>query len=251
MRHVLCAETDEERDAWVESLLLHVGKEDPNEQQEKEKEREKEKEKDKSGRKMPEIQKVGATPIKELASVKGNEKLLLNQEAYERQQRSIPPSPSAQQFHPQARNGMPMSPTTASMNMDDRSSIERQGDPSANRHPAYNQGNWNGEQDQSQRNGHPHQQQYQGQHQYQGSPGSQQQPQPPQQMSRNQSSHSLNQEEVSIFFFFFLETDVTETNYYIFCLLHSRWCTSQPPRTSPRSHSCLRMKLQRRSSDHA
>ncbi|KAF9025773.1 hypothetical protein BGZ52_008512, partial [Haplosporangium bisporale] len=193
MRHVLCAETDEDRDQWVESLLLHVGKEDPNEQQEKEKEREKEK--DKSGRKMPEIQKVGATPIKELASVKGNEKLLLNQEAYERQQRSIPPSPSAQQFPPQARNGMPMSPTMAGMNMDDRSSIERQGDPSANRHPPYNQGHWNGEQDQGQRHGHPHPQQYQGQHQYQGGPGPQQQPQPPQQMTRNQSSHSLNQEE--------------------------------------------------------
>ncbi|KAG0098483.1 hypothetical protein BGZ93_011386, partial [Podila epicladia] len=201
MRHVLCAETDEDRDQWVESLLLYVGKEDPNEQQEKEKEKDKEREKDKdkSGRRMPEIQKVAATPIKELASVKGNEKLLLNQEAYERQQRSIPPSPSAQQFHPQARN-MPMSPTTAGMNMDDRSSLERQGDPSANRNHPYNQGHRNGEQDQVQRNGHLHQQQqYQGQYQqqYQGGPGpqQQQQQQPPQQMSRNQSSHSLNQEE--------------------------------------------------------
>ncbi|KAG9325610.1 hypothetical protein KVV02_000635 [Mortierella alpina] len=80
IRHVLCAETDQERDEWVEALLLHVGKEPLESPEPSERER--------TSKRMPEIQKVAATPIKDLASVKGNEKLLLNQEAYERQQRS-------------------------------------------------------------------------------------------------------------------------------------------------------------------
>ncbi|KAK3840000.1 MAG: hypothetical protein JOS17DRAFT_678200 [Linnemannia elongata] len=117
-RHVLCAETDEERDEWVDALLLYVGKES-NESSEAAPTSEKER----SGRRLPEIQKVAATPIKDLASVKGNEKLLLNQEAYERQQRSIPPSGPNQQNQ---RGGMPMSPTTPAMCIDDRLSAERQ-----------------------------------------------------------------------------------------------------------------------------
>ncbi|KAI9242310.1 MAG: hypothetical protein BYD32DRAFT_403857 [Podila humilis] len=109
LRHVLCAETDDERDAWVDALMLYVGKEPT----------EGEGDKEKSGRKIPEIQKLGATPIKELASSKSNEKLLLNQDAYERQQRSIPTSGSAQQLQG-GRGGAPQSPS------DDRQSSERQ-----------------------------------------------------------------------------------------------------------------------------
>ncbi|KAG0100171.1 hypothetical protein BGZ93_003637 [Podila epicladia] len=108
LRHVLCAETDGERDAWVDALMLYVGKEPA----------EGEGDKERPGRKIPEIQKLGATPIKELAS-KGNEKLLLNQEAYERQQRSIPNSGSSQQLQG-GRSGAPQSPS------DDRQSSERQ-----------------------------------------------------------------------------------------------------------------------------
>jgi hypothetical protein len=119
MRHVLCAETDEERDEWVEALLVHVGKEAVEQAEPVEKER--------VGRRMPEIQKVSATPIKELASSKGNEKLLLNQEAYERQQRTVPGSPSAQQFIAHGRGGnVPQSPTLASTSIEDRHSQERQ-----------------------------------------------------------------------------------------------------------------------------
>ncbi|KAG0339353.1 hypothetical protein BG004_006858 [Podila humilis] len=110
LRHVLCAETDDERDSWVDALMRYVGKE-PSESTEGDN-------KEKSGRRIPEIQKLGATPIKELASNKGNEKLLLNQEAYERQQRSIPSSGSSQQL--QSGRGGPQSPT------DDRHSSERQ-----------------------------------------------------------------------------------------------------------------------------
>ncbi|KAG0204588.1 hypothetical protein BGX28_003527 [Mortierella sp. GBA30] len=119
IRHVLCAETDQERDDWVEALMLYVGK-DPSEVPDASNDRER------SSRKIPEIQKLSATPIKDLQSVKGNEKLLLNQEAYERQQRSIPPSQSAQQPSPQGRGGpIPQSPTIQCMNMEERSSGER------------------------------------------------------------------------------------------------------------------------------
>lgn len=117
-RHVLCAETDQERDDWVDALMVYVGK-DPSEVPDAS-------EREKSSRKMPEIQKLSATPIKDLQSMKGNEKLLLNQEAYERQQRSIPTSLSTPQLHSQGRGGgMPQSPTTQVMNMDERNSGER------------------------------------------------------------------------------------------------------------------------------
>lgn len=115
-RHVLCAETDQDRDEWVDTLMVYVGK-DPSEVPDAN---------EKSSRKMPEIQKLSATPIKDLQSTKGNEKLLLNQEAYERQQRSAPTSQSTAQIHSQGRGGgMPQSPTTQFMNMDERHSGER------------------------------------------------------------------------------------------------------------------------------
>ncbi|KAI1313433.1 hypothetical protein EDD11_002641 [Mortierella claussenii] len=219
IRHVLCAETDEERDEWVDALLRYVGKE-PVEQLETN-------EKEKPGRRMPEIQKVAATPIKELASVKGNEKLLLNQEAYERQQRSVPPSPSSQQFHPHVRGGaVPQSPTTAGTSPDDRLTQERssaEGQYGSNSRTHYNQ---YGEQEQQQtpwaqplaqqqhyqqqqypsqqqmqhqQHQHPFQNQYHTQQQHQPQPEQHlqqqhyQSQQPPQQLPRNQSSHSLNQ----------------------------------------------------------
>ncbi|KAF9988735.1 hypothetical protein BGZ75_008671 [Mortierella antarctica] len=210
IRHVLCAETDQERDEWVEALLLHVGKEPLESPEPSERER--------TGKRMPEIQKVAATPIKDLASVKGNEKLLLNQEAYERQQRSVPPSPSTQHFqqHPMRNGGgMPQSPTTAGMGMgiDDRLSGER---PSAegqygnhgSRNNNYNQyGDQEGQpssraypshQQQQQHHGQQQQQQqYQGQQQqyYQQQQQSPQHQQPPMQLPRNHSTHSLNQNQ--------------------------------------------------------
>lgn len=178
MRHVLCAESDEDRDEWVEALLVHVGKESMEQQTTPttapvavaadpipiEKEKERTTTTTGTGRRMPEIQKVSATPIKDLASVKGNEKLLLNQEAYERQQRSIPGSPShtAQQFNT-SRGAQ--SPTLAGMNLEDRHSQERQ---SAEGQHANGRNN-------NQYNDQEQQQQQQGQAQ------------------RNQSSHSLNQ----------------------------------------------------------
>ncbi|KAG0370349.1 hypothetical protein BGZ54_006706 [Gamsiella multidivaricata] len=119
IRHVLCAETDQERDGWIDALMLYVGK-DPAETPEAS-------EREKSSRKIPEIQKLGATPIKDLQSVKGNEKLLLNQEAYERQQRSIPTSQSNPQLLSQGRSGgMPQSPTMQVANLDEWHSAERQ-----------------------------------------------------------------------------------------------------------------------------
>ncbi|KAF9356661.1 hypothetical protein BGX26_004934 [Mortierella sp. AD094] len=152
IRHVLCAETDQERDEWVDALMLYVGK-DPSEIPESS---------EKPGRKLPEIQKLSATPIKDLQSVKGNEKLLLNQEAYERQQRSIPTSQSTPQLLSQGRSGsIPQSPTMPSVSVEERSSGER---PSA-----------------------------EGPYQNSRSNSSQQQPQLP----RNPSSQSLPQEETS------------------------------------------------------
>ncbi|KAF9952254.1 hypothetical protein BGZ70_000669 [Mortierella alpina] len=133
IRHVLCAETDQERDDWVEALMLYVGK-DPSEVPDASNDRER------SGRKIPEIQKLSATPIKELQSVKGNEKLLLNQDAYERQQRSVPPSQCPQQLGSQGRGGpIPQSPTTQGMSVDERSSAERPSDD--NQYPATSKGN--------------------------------------------------------------------------------------------------------------
>ncbi|KAF9109161.1 hypothetical protein BGX27_007939 [Mortierella sp. AM989] len=118
IRHVLCAETDQERDEWVDALMLYVGK-DPSDIPEPS-------ERERSGRKLPEIQKLSATPIKDLQSMKGNEKLLLNQEAYERQQRSIPTSQSTPQLHSQGRGGsMPQSPTIPIVGLEERSSGER------------------------------------------------------------------------------------------------------------------------------
>ncbi|KAG0052722.1 hypothetical protein BGZ83_002191 [Gryganskiella cystojenkinii] len=205
-RHVLCAETDQERDEWVDALLLYVGKEPVEQQEINEKDRP---EKDRPGRKMPEIQKVAATPIKDLASVKGNEKLLLNQEAYERQQRSVPPSPSTQHFQTQARGAsIPQSPTAVGMCLDDRNgqdrhSAEDQYVNNGHGHNNYSQyveqdsqsGPWGGHQpslpyhQQPQQN--PQQQQYsQQQHQHHQ--------QPPQQLPRNQSTHSLNQDDATL-----------------------------------------------------
>lgn len=137
---------------------------------------------------MPEIQKVGATPIKELASVKGNEKLLLNQDAYEKQQRSIPVSPSAQQFNVQARGGgnLPQSPTMANMNVEDRHSQERQSAEgqytSSSRNNNYNQ----------QYNDQDQQQQYYNQQQQQQPQQQQQQQQPPQQVSKTQNAEDVS-----------------------------------------------------------
>ncbi|KAG0271083.1 hypothetical protein BGZ95_001180 [Linnemannia exigua] len=95
IRHVLCAETDLERDGWVEALLVHVGKENADNA-------EASPVNERGGRKFPEIQKVSATPIKELQSGKGNDKLLMTQEAYERQQRSLQ-SPTIQGTNPDER----------------------------------------------------------------------------------------------------------------------------------------------------
>ncbi|KAF9919149.1 hypothetical protein BX616_000837 [Lobosporangium transversale] len=116
-RHVLCAETDEERDDWVDALMIYVGK-DPAEASENI-------EREKAGRKIHEIQKLSATPIRDLQPVKGNEKLLLNREAYERQQRTIPASHSTQ-LHSQGRNGsISQSPTLPNANVEERFSSER------------------------------------------------------------------------------------------------------------------------------
>lgn len=109
IRHVLCAETDLERDGWVEALLVHVGKENT-ENTEAGNER--------GGKRFPDIQKVSAMPIKELQSGKGNDKLLMTQEAYERQQRSIPAGI-------QGRGAsLPQSPTIQANNPDERPSGE-------------------------------------------------------------------------------------------------------------------------------
>lgn len=201
-RHVLCAETDDERDEWVDALLLYVGKE-PNDGSEATPISEKER----SGRRLPEIQKVAATPIKDLASVKGNEKLLLNQEAYERQQRSIPPSGPNQQNH--LRGGMPLSPTTPAMCNDDRLSAERQSAEGqyANNRQNYNQypeqggpqPPWNTPPQQQQQQ-YQNQQQYQQQQQQQYQNQQQQQQQELQApgLPRNQSTHSLNQTQEEV-----------------------------------------------------
>lgn len=115
-RHVLCAETDQERDDWVGALMLYVGK-DPSEETS---------EREMTGRKIPEIHKLSATPIKDLQSVKGNEKLLMNQDAYERQQRSVHLSQSTPQLHTQGRGGAtPQSPTVQPISPDERHSAER------------------------------------------------------------------------------------------------------------------------------
>ncbi|KAF9296385.1 hypothetical protein BGZ88_012773 [Linnemannia elongata] len=201
-RHVLCAETDEERDEWVDALLLYVGKESNDGS-----EAAPTSEKERSGRRMPEIQKVAATPIKDLASVKGNEKLLLNQEAYERQQRSIPPSGPNQQN--QLRGGTPLSPTTPGVCIDDRLPAERQsaeGQYANNNRQNYNQypeqggpqPPWNTppqQQQQQYQNQQYQQQQQQQQQQYQSQQQQQQQQQDMQApgLPRNQSTHSLNQ----------------------------------------------------------
>ncbi|KAG0251009.1 hypothetical protein DFQ27_009041, partial [Actinomortierella ambigua] len=174
-RHVLCAETDEERDEWVEALIRYIGRDGNgnsngnssgngnvsintnvnssntsahsgnssahsnnnninggNGGNSRENSNDGNDDLSRGGRKLPEIQKLGATPIKDLTSSKGNEKLLLNQEAYERQQQ---PNPSQQgqqqqqrpqQYQPGPSQGrpmqMPQSPT-AHPGMDD--SIER------------------------------------------------------------------------------------------------------------------------------
>ncbi|KAI8604219.1 hypothetical protein EDD21DRAFT_230952 [Dissophora ornata] len=108
IRHVLCAETDQERDDWVDALMMYVGK-DVSEIPESN-------EREKSGKKVPEIQKLGATPIKDPQPVKGNE----------RQQRSIPTSHSTPSLLSQGRGGaLPQSPTTMVMNVDERHSSER------------------------------------------------------------------------------------------------------------------------------
>ncbi|KAF9928814.1 hypothetical protein FBU30_002085 [Linnemannia zychae] len=192
-RHVLCAETDEERDEWVDALLRFVGK-DINESADTGSN-----DKERSGRRMPEIQKVAATPIKDLASVKGNEKLLLNQEAYERQQRSIPPSGPNQQNYMRGGN-MPLSPTTPNMCIDDRLPAERQ---SAEGQYANNRQNYNQYSEQGQQSSWNSQQPFQNQQQYQQQQqqqyhqqqlqNHQQQDMPPPGLPRNQSTHSLNQ----------------------------------------------------------
>ncbi|KAF9169254.1 hypothetical protein BGX20_010553 [Mortierella sp. AD010] len=181
IRHVLCAETDEERDEWVDALLLHIGKEPLVEQQEGN-------EREKSGRRMPEIQKVAATPIRELASVKGNEKLLLNQEAYERQQRTVPHSPSAQQLLSQSRGGpIPQSPTTSGGYADDRHPQERKSAEGQSSTNSRNNHNQHCEQDQMQPPWN--------QPQFQPQQSQHQQHQPPNQLPRNHSTHSLNQSQ--------------------------------------------------------
>ncbi|KAF9341709.1 hypothetical protein BGZ91_004002, partial [Linnemannia elongata] len=187
-RHVLCAETDEERDEWVDALLLYVGKESNDGS-----EAAPTSEKERSGRRMPEIQKVAATPIKDLASVKGNEKLLLNQEAYERQQRSIPPSGPNQQN--QLRGGTPLSPTTPGVCIDDRLPAERQsaeGQYANNNRQNYNQYPEQGG-PQPPWNTPPQQQQQQQQYQNQQQQQQQQQDMQAPGLPRNQSTHSLNQ----------------------------------------------------------
>ncbi|KAF9187433.1 hypothetical protein BGZ51_001280 [Haplosporangium sp. Z 767] len=210
-RHVLCAETDQERDEWVEALLLYVGKEPTDGAESNNSSINNDKER--PGRRMPEIQMVAATPIKDLASVKGNEKLLLNQDAYERQQRSVPPSPSAQHFHLQGRGGgLPQSPTTAvpGGGFDDRSSSERQSAEGqyANNNGMRNNYNQYGEQDQQQQGSrgqpqhmqqqyhgqHQHQQQHQ-QHQYQSQHAQYQQQHQQQQQQHQQQQHQQQQQQ--------------------------------------------------------
>ncbi|KAG0373008.1 hypothetical protein BGX24_012287, partial [Mortierella sp. AD032] len=110
-RHVLCAETDLERDGWVEALLVHVGKENAENA-------EVSPVNDRGGRRFPEIQKVSATPIKELPSGKGNDKLLMTQEAYERQQRALPSAVQGRGM------SLPQSPTMQGTNPDERPSGE-------------------------------------------------------------------------------------------------------------------------------
>ncbi|KAF9124361.1 hypothetical protein BGW39_008250 [Mortierella sp. 14UC] len=111
IRHVLCAETDLERDGWVEALLVHVGKDNAENADVGASN-------DRGGKRFPDIQKVSATPIKELQSGKSNDKLLVTQEAYERQQRSIPAAI-------QGRGAsLPQSPTMQGNNPDERPSGE-------------------------------------------------------------------------------------------------------------------------------
>lgn len=154
IRHVLCAETDQERDQWVDALMLYVGKELSESKDSADR--------DRSGRKLPEIQKLSATPIKDLSS-KGNEKLLLNQEAYERQQHSAPPSLSNQHLQGRGGGSTPQSPVLQGGTFDERQSSER---PSTEgQHGPSSKGSYNGNNSQQ----HP---------------------------SRSQSSQSLPQDEV-------------------------------------------------------
>lgn len=206
-RHVLCAETDEERDEWVEALIRYVGRDGSSGNNSRENSNdgndesrinpERDAGRPSAGRKMPEIQKLGATPIKDLASIKGNEKLLLNQEAYERQQQPNSaqqgqqqqeqqqqrPPQQYQQGTPQGRPlQMPQSPT-GHQSMDnamERTSAENQynsryGQRPPNGGDAQINAPWN--------------------QQYQQPYPQQQQGQPP--FSRNQSSNSLSQDDVS------------------------------------------------------
>jgi len=123
IRHVLCAETDQERDQWVDALMLYVGKDSGGSAAGADR--------DRTGKKSSDDPKPSSTSIKDFTS-KGNEKFLPNQDPVEGQARSVSSSVSNQQAG--GRGGsLPHSPTIQGGPFDDRQSTER---PSAEAQPA-------------------------------------------------------------------------------------------------------------------
>ncbi|KAF9947287.1 hypothetical protein BGZ72_010726 [Mortierella alpina] len=134
IRHVLCAETDKERDDWVEALRLYVGKvptdvADATNGPER------------SGKKIPEVQKPSSTPVKEPQYFKGIfDGLILNQEDYENKSIFVPPRDRLSRFIlPLQRVTLPQPPTTQDMSMKERKPSERPSDD--NQFPFTSKGN--------------------------------------------------------------------------------------------------------------
>ncbi|GJJ78496.1 RalA-binding protein 1 [Entomortierella parvispora] len=122
IRHVLCAETDQERDQWVDALMLYVGKELGDSTGGTDR--------DRTRKKSSDDQKSISAP-KDLTS-KGSEKILYSQDSYDTQARSISSSVLNQPAGGRG-GGLPQSPTIQSGPFDDRQSTER---PSTEGQPA-------------------------------------------------------------------------------------------------------------------
>ncbi|KAG0049748.1 hypothetical protein BGZ83_005431 [Gryganskiella cystojenkinii] len=95
IRHVLCAETDQDRDQWVDALMVYVGKE-PSESFDSA-------DRDRPGKRLPEIQKLSATPIKDLSSSKAD----LLTSGSQRKDRQMRPTSSSYKPSPESQSGSP------------------------------------------------------------------------------------------------------------------------------------------------
>lgn len=115
IRHVLCAETDQERDQWVDALMLYVGKESGDFVVGADR--------DRSGKKSSDDPKTSTVPTRDYTS-KGNERGLSNQETYEGQACSVSTSISNQPAGGWG-GGLPHSPTIQGGAFEDRRSTER------------------------------------------------------------------------------------------------------------------------------